>query len=46
MPFFRCITLRNLSVNDEAIVDFLVVLDGVPLTSLLMDNVTLIGTGR
>ncbi|XP_041820711.1 toll-like receptor 2 type-2 [Chelmon rostratus] len=42
----RCITLRNLSVNDEAIVDFLVVLDGVPLTSLLMDNVTLIGTGR
>lgn len=43
---FRFITFRNLSVSDEAIVDFLVVFDGVPITSFSMDDITLTGEGR
>ncbi|XP_070849082.1 toll-like receptor 2 [Chaetodon trifascialis] len=42
----RYISFRNLSVNDEAIVAFLMVLDKVPLTFALFDNVTMSGTGR
>nr|QNT60750.1 Toll-like receptor 2 [Micropterus salmoides] len=42
----RHLTLRNLTVSDEAIVDLLMVLDGVPLTVLSVDNATLTGEGR
>ncbi|XP_070710437.1 toll-like receptor 2 [Pempheris klunzingeri] len=42
----RYLTFRNLSVSDEAIVDFLVVMDGVPLISLSFDGITLTGEGR
>lgn len=42
----RKMVVRNLFVSDEAIVDLLVVVDGVPLTSLFMDGVTLTGEGR
>ncbi|XP_044039837.1 toll-like receptor 2 type-2 [Siniperca chuatsi] len=42
----RHITFRNLSMSDEAVVDFLVVMDGVPLTFLSVDGVILTGSGR
>lgn len=44
--FCRHLTFRNLSLSDVAIVDFLVVLDGVPLTHLSIEGVTLKGVGR
>ncbi|TDG99376.1 hypothetical protein EPR50_G00193710 [Perca flavescens] len=42
----RKMAFNNLFVSDEAIVNILVALDGVPLTSLSMDGVTLTGEGR
>ncbi|XP_035531574.1 toll-like receptor 2 type-2 isoform X2 [Morone saxatilis] len=42
----RYITLRNLFVSDEAIINFLVVFNGVPLTCFSVDSVTLTGEGR
>ncbi|XP_070785759.1 toll-like receptor 2 [Enoplosus armatus] len=42
----RYMTFCNLFVSDEAIVDLLVVLDGVPLTSLSLEDATLTGEGR
>ncbi|XP_071315966.1 toll-like receptor 2 type-2 isoform X1 [Trachinotus anak] len=42
----RHITFRNLSISDEATVNLLKVFDGVPLTSLSVDGVTLTGEGR
>ncbi|XP_051251162.1 toll-like receptor 2 type-2 [Dicentrarchus labrax] len=42
----RYITLRNVFVSDEAIVNFLVVFNGVPLTCFSVDSVTLTGEGR
>ncbi|XP_022625698.1 toll-like receptor 2 type-2 [Seriola dumerili] len=42
----RHITFRNLSISDEAIVNLLEVFNGVPLTSLSADGVTLTGEGR
>lgn len=46
MSGFRFVTFRNMSVSDEAIVDFLTLLNGVPVTDLSMDGVTLTGEGR
>ncbi|XP_059210221.1 toll-like receptor 2 type-2 [Centropristis striata] len=42
----RQLAFHNFSVSDEAIVNLLVVWDGVPLTSLHLDGVTLTGEGR
>ncbi|XP_069580716.1 toll-like receptor 2 [Brachyistius frenatus] len=42
----RYLSFRNLSVSDEAIVELLVVVDGVPLTSLSMEGARLTGEGR
>nr|AJP16420.1 toll-like receptor 2 [Larimichthys crocea] len=42
----RQISLKNVSVSDEAIVSFLMVFNGVPLTSFWLDGVTLTGEGR
>ncbi|XP_035849708.1 toll-like receptor 2 type-2 [Sander lucioperca] len=42
----RKISFNNLFVSDEAIVNLLVALDGVPVTSVFMDGVTLTGEGR
>ncbi|XP_042368210.1 toll-like receptor 2 type-2 [Plectropomus leopardus] len=42
----RKIFFNNLAVSDEAIVNLLVVTDGVPLTCLSLDGVTLTGEGR
>ncbi|KAG7495843.1 toll-like receptor 2 [Solea senegalensis] len=42
----RHMTFRNLFVTDKAIVDLLEVLDGVPVSTLSMDGVTLSGVGR
>nr|AEB32453.1 toll-like receptor 2 [Epinephelus coioides] len=42
----RKITFHNFRVSDEAIVNLLEVLDGVPITALIVDNVTLTGEGR
>ncbi|XP_071382268.1 toll-like receptor 2 [Centroberyx affinis] len=42
----RSMTLRNLSVSDEGIVNLLMVCNGVPLTSLFVDDVVLTGEGR
>uniref|UniRef100_UPI003AAFFBD6 toll-like receptor 2 n=1 Tax=Centroberyx gerrardi TaxID=166262 RepID=UPI003AAFFBD6 len=42
----RSMTLRNLSVSDEAIVNLLMVCNGAPLTSLFVDGVVLTGEGR
>ncbi|XP_039996663.1 toll-like receptor 2 isoform X2 [Xiphias gladius] len=42
----RYIGFRNLSISDEAVIDLLVALDGVPLTSIFVDGVTLTGEGR
>lgn len=44
--FCRHLTFRNLSMSDVAIVEFLVVLDGAPLTHLSFEGVTLQGVGR
>lgn len=46
MSHFRFLTLRNLSLSDEAIVDFLVVTDGLPLSFMSFEGVTLTGEGR
>ncbi|XP_034412679.1 toll-like receptor 2 [Cyclopterus lumpus] len=42
----RKMTFCNISVSDEALTDFLVAMDGVPLTSLFMEGITLTGEGR
>ncbi|KAF1380924.1 hypothetical protein PFLUV_G00169120 [Perca fluviatilis] len=42
----RKMAFNNLFASDEAIVNILVALDGVPVTSLSMDGVTLTGEGR
>uniref|UniRef100_H3CBQ9 Toll-like receptor 2 n=1 Tax=Tetraodon nigroviridis TaxID=99883 RepID=H3CBQ9_TETNG len=42
----RHLTFQNLSLSDVAVVELLVVLDGVPLTRLAMEDVTLKGQGR
>nr|USC27890.1 toll-like receptor 2-1 [Sebastiscus marmoratus] len=42
----RTMVFHNLSLSDEAAVDFLMVLDGTPLSTLIMDGVTLTGEGR
>ncbi|KAM4611823.1 toll-like receptor 2 [Polymixia lowei] len=42
----RSLTLRNVSLSDEVIVNFLLVMNGAPLTCLIVDNVTLTGEGR
>ncbi|XP_041635751.1 toll-like receptor 2 type-2 [Cheilinus undulatus] len=42
----RTVTLRNVSISDNTIVDLLVVMDGVPLTSISAEDVTLTGEGR
>ncbi|XP_061566803.1 toll-like receptor 2 [Cololabis saira] len=41
----RQLSFRNLSMSDEAAVGFLLLFDGVPLTSLSFDGVTLTGDG-
>lgn len=42
----RSVHFRNISVSDEAMVDFLEVSDGIPLTSISFHDVTLTGEGR
>ncbi|KAF3698161.1 Toll-like receptor 2 type-2 Precursor [Channa argus] len=42
----RYLTFRNVWISDEAIVDILVVLDGVPVTSISVEGVTLMGRGK
>ncbi|XP_063757112.1 toll-like receptor 2 isoform X2 [Eleginops maclovinus] len=42
----RKITFCNISLTDNAMVDFLETVDGEPITSLFMDGITLIGEGR
>uniref|UniRef100_UPI0037E815B9 toll-like receptor 2 type-1 n=1 Tax=Semicossyphus pulcher TaxID=241346 RepID=UPI0037E815B9 len=42
----RSITFRNISLSDEAIVYILVLLDGVPVSNFLSEDVTLTGEGR
>uniref|UniRef100_A0A4W6BLA2 Toll-like receptor 2 n=1 Tax=Lates calcarifer TaxID=8187 RepID=A0A4W6BLA2_LATCA len=42
----RYITFRNLFISDETIVRLLVVVNGVPVISFIVDNVTLTGEGR
>ncbi|XP_054863466.1 toll-like receptor 2 isoform X1 [Amphiprion ocellaris] len=42
----RHLSFRNLSVSDEAVVSLLVVVDGVPITYLSVDGITLTGEGR
>ncbi|XP_021166235.2 toll-like receptor 2 isoform X1 [Fundulus heteroclitus] len=42
----RHLSFRNFSVSDESIVDLLVVLDGVPLSLVSFEDVTLNGEGR
>ncbi|KAG7236292.1 hypothetical protein INR49_001208 [Caranx melampygus] len=42
----RHITLRNISITDEGIVNFLEVFSGVPLSSFTVDDVKLTGEGR
>nr|WEW53051.1 toll-like receptor 2 [Platichthys stellatus] len=42
----RSLTFRNISISDEAIVGVLEVLDGVPITILSVEGVTLTGEGR
>lgn len=46
MSLFRYLTLRNISVSDEALVHFLEEFSGVPLTFFMCDGVTLTGEGR
>lgn len=42
----RSLHFRNISVSDEAMVDFLEVSDGIPLTSISFHDLTLTGEGR
>ncbi|KAM9717469.1 LOW QUALITY PROTEIN: toll-like receptor 2 [Menidia menidia] len=42
----RSICFQNLSISDQATVTFLQVMDGKPLTSLILDGITLTGEGR
>ncbi|XP_056156024.1 toll-like receptor 2 [Lampris incognitus] len=42
----RSLTFRNFSLSDEAIVNFLLVSSGAPVTSLIVDDITLTGEGR
>lgn len=42
----RSISFHNLTISDEAMVDFLLLFDGVPVNSIVLDGVTLIGEGR
>ncbi|KAM9717470.1 toll-like receptor 2 type-1 [Menidia menidia] len=42
----RSICFQNLSISDQATVTFLQVIDGKPLTSLILDGITLTGEGR
>ncbi|XP_072232518.1 toll-like receptor 2 type-2 [Leuresthes tenuis] len=42
----RHLSFRNVSASDESIIDLLVVMDGVPLSYLHMEDVTLTGEGR
>uniref|UniRef100_A0A672YL23 Toll-like receptor 2 n=1 Tax=Sphaeramia orbicularis TaxID=375764 RepID=A0A672YL23_9TELE len=42
----RYLSLHNVSISDQRVVEFLVVTDGVPLTFLKFDGVTLKGEGR
>ncbi|XP_017292469.1 toll-like receptor 2 [Kryptolebias marmoratus] len=42
----RSLSFHNFSVSDESVIDFLVVMDGVPLSHLYFDDVTLTGEGR
>ncbi|KAM6909017.1 toll-like receptor 2 type-2 [Xenentodon cancila] len=42
----RSLTFYNFSASDESIVDFLMMMDGVPLSFLSMIDVTLTGEGR
>ncbi|RVE60800.1 hypothetical protein OJAV_G00184990 [Oryzias javanicus] len=42
----RHLTLRNCTVSDEAVVSFLMAVNGSPLTSLSIDGLTLTGEGR
>lgn len=42
----RFLNFHNLSVSDEAIVDILMLLDGVPMNTFSLDRVTLTGEGR
>lgn len=42
----RHLSFQNLSVSDTATVEFLVVFDGVPLTHLSLEGLTLKGVGR
>lgn len=46
MSLFRSLTFHNISVSDDACIDLLMVLDGVPLSSFVVDGVTLMGEGR
>lgn len=46
VPLLRYITFRNLFISDETIVRLLVVVNGVPVISFIVDNVTLTGEGR
>ncbi|MED6291833.1 hypothetical protein CHARACLAT_027702, partial [Characodon lateralis] len=42
----RHLSFRNFSVSDQSIVDLLVVIDGVPISVISMEDVTLTGEGR
>lgn len=42
----RSLTLRNLTSSDEAVIDFLRLMDGVPLNFVSFDGATLTGEGR
>ncbi|XP_047441992.1 toll-like receptor 2 isoform X2 [Mugil cephalus] len=42
----RSIFFRNISLSDEATVNFMVVMNGVPITSISFDGITLTGEGR
>ncbi|XP_030609579.1 toll-like receptor 2 [Archocentrus centrarchus] len=42
----RYLAIRNITVSDKAIVHFLMIFDGVPLTQIVIDDVTLTGEAR
>lgn len=42
----RFLNFHNLSMSDEAIVNILMLLDGVPINTFSLDRVTLTGEGR
>lgn len=42
----RHLSFQNLSLSDVATVEFLLVFDGVPLSRLSLEGVTLKGVGR